>query len=152
MGKSQIQTCSIFHLIKCKLAAQPAGGRHGKGSRLISSSSQHRAVTSVRLCLIYQAPEGLDSSLSHHNEVISGCNICLQTPLQGNHQHSAKSSNSQDGARLCYLGSQEKMQLCSSGFASLVMRCCFSLCWGHRTTTDKKKPQADKQAEIICYF
>lgn len=75
-----------------------------------------------------------------------------KTPLQGNHQHSAKSRSSQDGARLCYLGSQQKMQLCSSGFASLVTRCCFSLCWRHRTTTDKKKPQADKQAEIICYF
>lgn len=48
-----------------------------------------------------------------------------KTPLQGNHQHSAKSRSSQDGARLCYIGSHQKMQLCSSGFASLVTRCCF---------------------------
>lgn len=78
MGKSRTQSCSIFHLIKCKVATQPAGGKHGKSSRLISSSSQHRVVTHVRLCRSYQAPGELNSGLSHHSEVISGCNVCAQ--------------------------------------------------------------------------
>lgn len=152
MGKSQTRSCSIFHLIKCKAVTQPAGGRHGKGSRLISSSSQCRVVTHVRLCLSYQAPEELNSSLSHHSEVISGCNVCVQNTPARKPSAFCQSRNSQDGARPCYLGSQQEIQLGSSGFASLVTRCCFSLCWGHRTTIARKKPQADKQAEIICYF
>lgn len=152
MGKSQTQSCSIFHLIKCKVASQPAGGRRGKSSRLISSSSQHRAVTHVRLCLSYQAPGEMNSVCHITVRWSLAAMFVYKTPQQGNQQHSAKSRNSQDGARLCYPGSQQKMQLCSSGFASLVMRCCFSLCWGHGSTTDNKKPQADKWAEIICYF
>lgn len=78
------------------------------------------------------------------------------TPLQGSHQCFAKGRNSQNGARLCYLANQQKKQFFSSGFASLGMRCCFSLCWGPRITSKwQKKKTTHKQAKwtkIIWYF
>lgn len=141
MGKSQTQSCSIFHLLKCKAATQPAGGRHGKGSRLIPSSSQHRVVTHVRLCLSYQAPE--DFVTSQWGDLWLQC-LCTKHPCKEAISILPKAATAKMVLDFATLAANRKCSFAPVGFASLVTRCCFSLCWKHRTTTAKKKPQADK--------
>lgn len=130
-----------------------------KASRLISSSLLYMAVyrqaCSKALLDSYQAPENEAKclGLSHNGKVITlSAALVHVTPLQGSHQPFVKSRNSPNGIRFCYLVNQHSIQFCSGGFfASLGMRCCFSLCWGPRITSDKNKPQTDKW-EKICYF
>lgn len=71
-------SCSIFHLIKCKVVIQPAGGRCGKGSRLIQLLSA-QGCDSCKALPELPSPRGVHSGLSHHSEVISGCNVCVQS-------------------------------------------------------------------------
>lgn len=155
IDKSQTQSYWIFYLIKRKAGTQPMGGRDGKGYSPPPRGTRLCSLWSKALLDTSQAPENKVKQwgLSHPGKVITlSAMLVYITPLQGSHQRFAKSSNSPSGARPCYLVNQQKMQFCSGGFASLGTRCCFSLCWGPRITSDKKKPQADKWAKIIWYF
>lgn len=151
MYKSQTWSYSIFYLIKRKVATQTAGGRDGRGQQV------NLQLLSVRGCALSDLKPRLTVTKPQRTRLNGGvCHITLSavlvhvTPLRGSHQCFAKSRNSQNGARLRYLVNQQKMQFRSSGFASLGTRCPFFSV--NRITRDKKKPQADKWAKIICYF